>query len=93
MKPEYLYLAIACIVLLGFVAFLVRGRLRSLTLKWGNKSAAIEADRRGPGVRLKGVEAGQNVTAVDETGSGVEAEKIKSGGDAVFRNEGPKKKV
>jgi hypothetical protein len=92
MKPEYLYGAIACLVVLGFVAYLVKDRLRLFTVKWGNKSATIQADERGPGIRLSGVEAGQNVTAVDETGSGIHAEKIKSGGDAVFRNEAQKKR-
>jgi hypothetical protein len=92
MKPEFLYISIACLIVLGFVAYLVKDRLRTFTLKWGNKSATIQADRSGPGVRLSGVEAGQNVTAVDETGSGIDAEKIKAGGDAIFRNEGQKKK-
>lgn len=93
MKPEYIYLTLGVLVLLGFVAFLVRDRLQALTLKWGDKSATINADRPAPGVQLRGVEAGHDLTAVDETGAGIDAKKVKSGGDAVFRNEAVKKKT
>jgi hypothetical protein len=93
MKPELLYPVLGAIVLLGFVAFLVRDRLKAMTLKWGDKSATINADRPGPGVKLSGVEAGHDLTAVDETGGGIDAKKVKSGGDAVFRNEAVKKKT
>jgi hypothetical protein len=92
-KPEVLYPVLGALVLLGIVAYLVRDRLQTLTLKWGNKSATIKADRPAPGVKLSGVEAGHDLTAVDETGGGVDANKVKSGGDAVFRNEAVKKKT
>jgi hypothetical protein len=92
MSSQNLLIAvIAALVVLAFVAYLVRDRLNLFSLKWGNKEAKIGANNRGPGVKLSGVEARQNVSAVDETGSGVEADKVKAGGDATFRNEGPRK--
>jgi len=81
---------IAALVVLAFVAYLMRDRINLFSLKWGNKEAKIGADDR-PGVKISGIEAKQNVSAVDETGSGVEADKVKAGGDATFRNEGPRK--
>ena len=91
MSSQNLLIAvIAALIVLAFVAYLMRGRIKLFSLKWGNKEAKLGADER-PGVKISQVEAKQNVSAVDETGSGVEAEKVKAGGDATFRNEGPRK--
>src|SRR5690606_17794661 len=70
MDAEFAYIVIAVVVVLGIVAFLLRNRVNLFSLKWGDKSARIEAERQSPGVRVEGIDARLDVIAVDKTGKG-----------------------
>jgi hypothetical protein len=92
-SEQTLIAIIVSLVVLAFIAYLVRTRLTGITVKSGKNEVSLTANARGPGVNVSEVEAASDVSAVDQTGAGVSASKIKTGGAATFRNEGPGKKA
>jgi hypothetical protein len=73
------------LLVVAFIAYLVRNRLTNVSGSWGKGKVSIGANARGPGVDISEVDAAKNVSAVDQTGAGVKANKIKAGGDATFQ--------
>jgi GH25 family lysozyme M1 (1,4-beta-N-acetylmuramidase) len=95
MTSEHILIAvIVALVVLAVIAYMVKDRLSGFTIKTGNSEASITANApnvRPPGVDVSEVDAAKDVTAVDQTGAGVKAAKVKTGGEAIFRNEDPTK--
>lgn len=102
MNGQHVFYAIlAGIIVFGIIAVLLKDRLRLLLVRWGNKSARLEAhppqqqqhqqQPQGAGVRLKGIDSSGKVIATDKTGRGVDAQNIVSKDDATFLSEPPPK--
>jgi hypothetical protein len=91
MNQDHLFIIVlAALALLGFVAYLTRDRISGLKLSFGKWKGGIDA-KPAPGIRVGDIDAKQNVHAVDETGSGVEVQKIRTDGTVDLRNEDSKK--
>jgi hypothetical protein len=92
MKPEYiLAVSIIGLLVLAFIAYLVRDRLSNVSWKKGDNEVSLNANARTPGVTATEVTSKRNANIIDETGTGVAASKITAEGDANIVNRDPRK--
>jgi hypothetical protein len=91
-STQLLIAVIVALLVLAFVAYLVRGRLSKFTLSWGNKKAELAANTAAPGIKASHIYSGKDTLIKDQSGKGVDADYVTSStGKTTILNETPPK--